>query len=243
MLLHHDRVSCWDINDVPDREEIMAGLLKGPDDLLLYYRQETNAESGSSMVARRTVLLCCLVEYGCKEGLFICPCWGDTGSDPVSPIWGFADGVRVGDQWLTFIRVLEEVNQNITSWMRKFSAHENLINYVTVAQQFNTVERSANEWALPIHFSIQHDIKHDKIIVVETIKQFRIVLPTKNCFSTGYNIKVLCHNRTIRCCDKIMRLQLKYMPIHFQQHNTYGTTYCYKLWGARSKISFAILPL
>lgn len=28
MLLHHDRVSCWDINDVPDREEIVADLLK-----------------------------------------------------------------------------------------------------------------------------------------------------------------------------------------------------------------------
>lgn len=29
MLLHHDRVSCWDINDDPDRKEIMASLLKG----------------------------------------------------------------------------------------------------------------------------------------------------------------------------------------------------------------------
>lgn len=28
MLLHHDRVSCWDINDDPDWEEIMVSLLK-----------------------------------------------------------------------------------------------------------------------------------------------------------------------------------------------------------------------
>lgn len=28
MLLHHDRVSCWNINDDPDREEIMASVTK-----------------------------------------------------------------------------------------------------------------------------------------------------------------------------------------------------------------------
>lgn len=54
----------------------------------------------------RNDLLCCLGEDGCEEGLFICPRWGDTGSEPVGPIWGFADWVRVGDQRLTFIRVL-----------------------------------------------------------------------------------------------------------------------------------------
>lgn len=117
MLLHHDGVSCWDINDVPDREEIMAGLLKGPHELLLYY-QETRAECISSMVAWGSVLLCSLGEDGCKEGLFICPRWGDTGSDPVRPIWGFADRVRVGDQRLTFIRVLEQVDKNINKMIK-----------------------------------------------------------------------------------------------------------------------------
>lgn len=121
MLLHHDRVSCWDINDVPDREEIVADLLKTPHELLLYYHhQETHPESGSPMVAWRSVLLCCLGEDGCKEGLFICPRWGDTGSDPVSPIWGFADRVRVGDQRLTFIRVLEQDDKNINKWQQSF---------------------------------------------------------------------------------------------------------------------------
>lgn len=89
--------------------------IKGTHKLRLDY-QETHVEAGFSTDAWRSVLLCCLGKDGCEEGLFICPRWGDAGSDPVGPIWRFADRVRVGDQRLTFIRVLEQVNQNINKW-------------------------------------------------------------------------------------------------------------------------------
>ena len=71
-----------------------------------------HAESGSSVCARRTVLLCRLSEDGCKEGLLICPRGGD-GSDPVGPIWRFTDRVRVGDQRLTFITLEGMIRKGI----------------------------------------------------------------------------------------------------------------------------------
>jgi len=69
------------------------------------YRSGTRRRVALRLV--HAVLLSRLGEDGGEQRLLVRPRRGDAGGDPVRPIGGFADGVRVGDQRLTFIRVLE----------------------------------------------------------------------------------------------------------------------------------------
>lgn len=94
MLLHHDRVSCWHVYNIPGREWQQQGSLEEKLDLLL-----SNLRTQLDFV-----LLCRLVKNWCEKSLFICTRRGDIGGDPVGPIRRFADRVGVGDgirdQWL-----------------------------------------------------------------------------------------------------------------------------------------------